>query len=269
MITLAIADINNEYDQKLLALRQARDQGIAAQNAQKGDVQNAYTANINKLNEEKTSTLPKFQQQRDAAWVDASQNTNRLHEAMAQRGEFNGGPNITGEVGINTAKQNTVIAANTGQNQFLTSYNNRMSETNSQRSTALQKIADAIALSQTQEAQNEQGLNSWKANAITAENEKIAAENRAYQRQVSLARGGSSAKEPSLSQQKNDLENRAVSEMARRSYAFRLPLDMLAEFRRDYLERSNQPELYQALEAQIRKQYPNPLAVKADWKPSR
>lgn len=161
--------LQGQYDQQQLALQQQLAQTLQALSQAQTTTNNQYTEAQRALEAQRQATLPTFQQQRNQADVAKAQNIQQLRNAMAQLGLLKGGDTVTGMVGIQTQRENTVNAANQSQDQYLTEMDNQQAALQSQHAAAISALQQQMAAAQQSASAQSQQLASQLAQQIAAE----------------------------------------------------------------------------------------------------
>jgi hypothetical protein len=131
---------------------------------------------VNQINAQKTQTNQQFYDTRNQADVVNFQNRKALQEMMASQGLGNSGENISANVGLQAARQNTLGSLNREEQNILGSLNSRITELNDP--TRRNSIISAI------EAQRSQSLADAMQRAIEmAEQQRQFNEQLAWQKE--------------------------------------------------------------------------------------
>jgi hypothetical protein len=115
-------------------------------NQQKKSQLDAYDASrksaINDINAQKTQTNQQFYDARNQSDVVNYQDRQALREMMAAQGLGNSGENISGQVGLSAARQNTLGGLNREEQNVLGSLNRKISDMNdpSERNSIIAQI---------------------------------------------------------------------------------------------------------------------------------
>lgn len=182
-----------------------------------GELANQNTQAVTDLRRQLSEQLPQYQTARAQADVGQVQDFNKLKEYMASNGAFNSGDNFSRASNILAQRTNKVNQINGNENAFTLGMNNKIADTNNQYNSnvnsvnseldfqKLKAIEDLREKLRQEELQKQQIAEQRAYEAQQAE--------KAYQRQLSLAKrsgggGSSSSKQPSVSQQNLDAQNR-------------------------------------------------------------
>lgn len=135
-------------------------------NTQLGELRAEQQKATQGINQQKTETGQQYYDKRNQADVTNFQNRRALQEMMAAQGLSRSGENISGQVGLNSARQNVLGGLNREEQNIMGSLNQRINEINdpsransitsaieSQRSAALAEALDRAIERQRQEEQ--------------------------------------------------------------------------------------------------------------------
>lgn len=105
---------------------------------------------LGQVNQEKAKVAPQYQSARNQSDVVSAQNTQRLREMMAGNGLQSSGENVTANVGLQNARQNSLNGLNLQEQQTMDDFNRQIADINNP--------AQEQALIQAIEAQRAQAL---------------------------------------------------------------------------------------------------------------
>lgn len=140
---------------QLEAIRTGRKNTVDALSLGKTDVGNNYDEATNKLNTQKSQAGGQYQALRNNASVQANQNTEKLKEIMAAQGLFNSGTNITGQLQVDTNRQNAMNTINTDEQNYNQNVGDQLTALAREKASQIAKIDQQIAAANSSSSASE------------------------------------------------------------------------------------------------------------------